>query len=257
MREPTSVYWALTGVFAAFHLVVSLVPYSIVLGASGVISFGLISGPLIGFLLGPIYGPIAVLLGSFLAITIDPALMVIGPFTPLATGAGALAAGALRSGRALPILAIYICALLAFVLGPLGNIAPLFLIPHALSLTIVGILAATRVSERASKMMMLEPDAPSTVMSVLAVAFASVMLDNAIGNSIASYYFVYAVGADPVTMAGYFLSALFIYPIERSIAALLITPLYVAVRTAMIQTNLDFLPESSSEEEKQPTETKG
>jgi hypothetical protein len=237
--------------FAAFHLVISLVPYSIVLGATGVISFGLISGPLIGFLLGPVYGPVSVLLGSFLATAIDPALAVIGPFTPLATGAGALAAGALRSPRPRLLLIIYVGALVAFLLGPIGGTAAIFLVPHAFGLAILAILTITNATKGVSDRIVHETDTSSGVLSVFVVSFVAVMLDNAIGNSIASYYFVYIVGADPTTMTGIFLGALFIYPIERVVAAIVITLLYVVVRTAMIRTDLDLLSTRFDDEDQQ------
>jgi len=46
---------ALLGIFTALHLVITLIPYSISLGGGAAISFGLVSAPILGFLLGPFY----------------------------------------------------------------------------------------------------------------------------------------------------------------------------------------------------------
>ncbi len=241
LKRSISVHWALTGVFAAFHLVISLIPYSIVLGTSGIISLGLISGPLIGFLLGPIYGSISVLMGSYLAILFNPAVAVIGPFTPLATGAGALAAGGLRTGRVLPVLTVYLASLVAFLVGPLWGIAYPFLLPHIASLSITVILLHPNPTSRMPWKIGNNTNGLSEGLKIYPLSFVAVMVDNAVGNSFAAMYFVYIIGADVTAMAGVFLGVLFLYPVERLIAAFIVASLYVAVTAAMMQTDIDLL----------------
>ncbi|MBE0526428.1 MAG: hypothetical protein IH631_05760, partial [Candidatus Thorarchaeota archaeon] len=73
--------WALTGIFGAVHFVITLIPFNIALGGGGEISFGLVSAPIIGFLLGPFFGVISVLIGSLLAIFINPGIAILGPLT--------------------------------------------------------------------------------------------------------------------------------------------------------------------------------
>ncbi len=253
LKKSTSVHWALTGVFAALHLVISLIPYSIVLGTTGIISLGIISGPLIGFILGPIYGPISVLMGSYLAIMLDPAIAVIGPFTPLATGAGALAAGGLRTRRVLPVLAVYLASLVAFLVGPLGGIAYPFLLPHIVSLSIIILLLHPNLTSRMPWETGNNTNGLSKGLKIYPLSFVAVMVDNAVGNSLAAMYFIHIIGADVTAMTGIFLGVLFLYPVERLIAALIVASLYVVVRAAMIQTNTDFLSSTPEDEEPKPS----
>ncbi|MFW9843899.1 MAG: hypothetical protein ACFFEV_04935, partial [Candidatus Thorarchaeota archaeon] len=89
--------WALTGIFAAVHLVITLIPFSLSVGGGGEISYGLVSAPIIGFLLGPFFGVLAVVIGSLIAMSINPLIAILGPLTVLATAAGAYAAGAMRT----------------------------------------------------------------------------------------------------------------------------------------------------------------
>ncbi|MFW9800730.1 MAG: hypothetical protein ACFFD9_09855, partial [Candidatus Thorarchaeota archaeon] len=88
--------WALTGIFAAVHLVITLIPYSLSVSGTGVISFGMISASIVGYLLGPFFGTVSVLIGSYLGIFINPEVALLGLTTPIATATGALAAGLLR-----------------------------------------------------------------------------------------------------------------------------------------------------------------
>jgi hypothetical protein len=100
--------WALTGIFSAIHFDITIIPFSLAIGVQGVISLGMISGPLVGFLLGPFYGTIAVLIGSILAMFANPLLAVLGPFTPIATASGALAAGLFRTGKPIGVTGIHL-----------------------------------------------------------------------------------------------------------------------------------------------------
>ena len=58
--------WALTGIFGAFHLVLTFIPYSVLGMGGGFLTWGMVSAPIVGFLLGPFYGTIAVLAGSLI-----------------------------------------------------------------------------------------------------------------------------------------------------------------------------------------------
>ena len=122
--------WALTGIFAAVHLVITLIPFTIAIGGGGSISFGMVSAPIIGFLLGPFFGVIAVVIGSILAMFINSSIAILGPFTVLATAAGAFAAGAMRTKIRITVPIIFIVAFGIYLASPVGVAVPLFIWFH-------------------------------------------------------------------------------------------------------------------------------
>ena len=140
--------WALTGIFGAIHLVITLIPYSIGIGGVGEISFGLISAPILGFLLGPFYGVIAVVIGSIIAIIINNSIALIGPFTVIATAAGAFAAGAIRTKLRVGIPILFLLAMGMFLISPIGVILPYFLIFHFIVFLLSLIFFVPKVSRR-------------------------------------------------------------------------------------------------------------
>ncbi len=83
---------ALITVFAALHVALSSLPYTITIGVSGAITLGVISAPLVGIILGPISGGLAILIGSVIGLFINPAGAIFGVLSFLPPTLGALSA---------------------------------------------------------------------------------------------------------------------------------------------------------------------
>jgi hypothetical protein len=237
--------WALTGVFAAVHFVVTLLPFSISVSGTGVISFGMISSVIVGFLLGPVYGTVSVLVGSFLGMFVDPALMVIGLATPIATASGALSVGFIRVKKPVYAIAVYFLALIIYLVGPIGLLVPEVLWFHI----IVILLALVFIIPFTKKKLFNEIgfSSKTSTRAIFLIALVGVCVDQAVGSAIGSYYLVYALGLDINLVAGWWTAITFIYPVERFIGALIATVILAAL-TESISGGYFSLPGMPAEE---------
>jgi len=230
--------WALSGIFAAFHLVITLIPFNIGFGG-GSISFGLISAPILGFLLGPIFGTISVVIGSLIAMSINVDIAILGPFTVLATGAGAFAAGMIRSRKAIVVPIIFATAIPLYLVGPIGVIVPEFVWFHVIALVLSLFFLIPKISKGLNEAMEF-PENSNILVSTFAIwllSIVAVTLDQAVGSAIGGYYFINLLGYDAGFMAGYFTAAMFVYPIERLFGSLLVTGILVALGKILSKVN--------------------
>ncbi len=241
----SSYAWALTGVFAAIHFVVTLLPFSLSVSGTGVISFGMVSSVIVGFLLGPLYGTIAVLVGSFLGMFLDPALMVIGLATPIATAAGALTAGLIRVKKPVYVIAIYLLAMITYLLGPIGLLVPEFLWFHIIVFLLSLILFVPFTRKRIYSE--IDFSRRASTRALFLVALIAVCMDQAVGSSIGAFYLVYALGLSTSTVAGFWTAVTFVYPVERLIGAL-IAAVILAALTESISSGYFQLPGMRTEE---------
>ncbi|MGY5861959.1 MAG: hypothetical protein RTU09_06255 [Candidatus Thorarchaeota archaeon] len=237
--------WALTGVFGAVHLVVTIIPYSLSIGGGGVISFGLVSGAIIGFLLGPFFGTIAVLIGSLAGGFVNPSIALFGLLTPLAPAAGAFVAGSFRmKGSRIKsvalVLIVYILVFDLFILGPIGSFALGYLWLHIIAAMLVLLFLVPCVGPQLSDALHLEPDSGQSLnfFAIWLVSFIAVMADHLVGSTIASY--VYSAGMDPEALALLFMSAAFVYPWERLLASVITAAVLFATSISLAKTFFDL-----------------
>ncbi|MFX0107551.1 MAG: hypothetical protein ACFE7R_04640 [Candidatus Hodarchaeota archaeon] len=219
--------WALTGIFGALHLVLTLIPFSLSVSGTGAISFGMVSATILGYLLGPFYGTVSVLIGSYIGITINPELALLGPFTPLATAAGALAAGMMRAKKPTIIPILYLIGIVLYLLSPVGPLVPELIWFHTIAL----ILSLLFVVPPISKKMLgeIELEGRVTTRALFVFALVAVTLDQIIGSAIGTYYLVHIAGFDLALVITWYIGAIFIYPVERIIGAVIITVVLSAV----------------------------
>ncbi|MHA2190203.1 MAG: hypothetical protein ACXAAP_08225 [Candidatus Thorarchaeota archaeon] len=231
--------WALTGVFAALHFVMTIFPFAPSIGGGGVISIGLISAPIIGYILGERYGTLAVLIGSILGIFANPAVAIIGLFTPLAPTASAFAAGVLRTKYAFTVPILFVVAFFVYLVGPIGLLLPGYLWLHSVAFVISIIIALPFVAKMFRRgVNFTETDPFASAMFIGLLSFISVMLDHIVGSSIGVYYFNYVFSLDALTLTEIFKFVTVIYPIERLIAASLATMMIFVVGAIIIESNL-------------------
>ncbi|MHA1770232.1 MAG: hypothetical protein ACTSYL_01755 [Candidatus Thorarchaeota archaeon] len=242
---------ALVGIFAAFHVVVTIMPFSVALGTQGSISMGIVSAPIIGFLLGPYLGTIAVLIGAFLGITLNPTVAVMGLLTPIATSMGAFAAGALTTGREKFVLPVFIAGMIMYIASPIGLASLGFLWLHVITLALLSLYQVPLVSTRVRAAIEMPDNFLQQVGAVGLVAFMATMTNHIVGSTIAAFYFVYIGGSPAGPMAGIFLVIAFVYPLERAVATILITLITTSVLKAIQSGNLFKTTEQSSTENTQ------
>ena len=237
--------WALTGVFGAVHLVVTIIPYSLSVGGGGVISFGLVSGAIIGFLLGPFFGTIAVLIGSMAGGFVNPSIALFGLLTPLAPATGAFVAGSfrvrgLRIKSAILVLIVYVLAFDLFIIGPIGIYALGFLWLHSIACFLVLLFLVPGVGHQLSDALHLEPDSKhsQSFFAIWLVSFIAVMADHLVGSTIAAY--VFSAGMDPEALALIFMGVAFIYPWERLLASIITAVVLFVTSISLAKTYFDL-----------------
>ncbi|MHA1905501.1 MAG: hypothetical protein ACXABC_13040 [Candidatus Thorarchaeota archaeon] len=231
--------WALTGVFAALHFVMTIFPFTPSIGGGGALSVGLISAPIIGFILGERYGTLSVLIGSILGIFANPAVAVIGIFTPLAPTASAFAAGVLRTKYAFTVPILFVIAFLVYIVGPIGLLVPNYLWLHSVAFIISIIVVLPFASKKFRRgVNFSETDPFVSAMFIGLLTFISVMLDHIVGSAIGVYYFNYVYGLDALALAGIFTFVTVIYPIERLLAASLAAMMVFLVGAIISESHL-------------------
>ena len=247
--------WALTGIFAALHLVITLIPFSLSVSGSGIISFGMVSASMVGFLLGPFFGTIAVLIGSFLAIFINPEIAMLGFATPIATAAGAFAAGLIRIKKSFLIPIFYIISILLYLISPIGPNVPELIWFHLIALILSLLFVLPKIKDKIAEE--IEFGGSMTSRALFTMVIVAVTLDQLVGSTIGAYYLVYIAGFDVTLVTTWYQGATLIYPVERIIGALII----VFVLRALVESlssgyfQLPATPFSSTSTSEMPFET--
>lgn len=221
--------WALTGVFAALHFVVSMLPAASAVG--GTITWGWVSAPLIGFLLGPFWGIISVGIGSTLAMFAFPGMALMSVLTPLAPMAGAFTAGTIKMRRPLRVYLLFVGAIVMFLIGPIGTLASGFLWLHVVTLFLSLAFVLPRVSPKLNNGLSFshETSTAATTLAVWLMGFTAVMADHLVGSTLFVYYMFYIGSYSSIVLAGWFLPITFIYPIERAIASVVFAVLGLVI----------------------------
>jgi len=214
--------WALTGIFGAVHLIITLIPFNLSVGGGGEISFGLVSAPIIGFLLGPFFGVIAVVIGSLLAMFINPLIAVLGPLTALATAAGAFAAGAMRTKIRISVPVLFILAMGVYLISPVGFAVPAFIWFHIIAAILSLLFIIPGVSPKLINPLNLAVDVHRWRMfvSIWIFSLVAVTLDQAVGSAIGGWYLPPLYGLPGIV--GYFEVAILLYAFERIIGSLIV-----------------------------------
>jgi len=127
------------GVFAGLYAVTSLIPISVFIGASSLLSLNLIITPVIAILLTPIEAGTAALIGGLLALWIAPGQAVFGPTTILLPFTGALFGSILfhKHKMGSPIAAILLAAVTLSYLTSRPEF-PYWIAPHIVAIILAG-----------------------------------------------------------------------------------------------------------------------
>jgi hypothetical protein len=198
----------------------------------------MISASIVGYLLGPFFGTASVLIGSYLGIFINPEIALLGIATPIATAAGALAAGLLRVRKPSLIPIIYVAAMILYLISPIGLLVPELLWFHVIVFILSFLFFVPRIAERIFD----ELDMKKTITARVLFLFAlvAVTLDQIVGSAIGTYYLVFVAGFDVSLVSTWYVAAVFIYPIERILGAIIIVFILKALVESLSTTYFDL-----------------
>lgn len=238
--ESNTFYWALTGIFGALHLVLTMIPLFVLSSGSGFISMGLVSSVAIGFILGPFYGAVSVLMGSVLGVFIFNVGGILGPIIPVvAPVTGALIAGCLKTKQPQIVLAIYIFGLAAFLVSPIGFIATIYIWMHIIATMLVLLFMYPKSSEWLKRR--IDYKSEKNVRPILIICFIALLGDSLIGGALAAYWLTLIAGFDVSLVTSWFVGATILYPLERIAVTIVVTGVLIALGRALTGTQLEVL----------------
>ncbi len=221
---------AFVAVFAALQAVLSLLPLSFTIGVSGEITMGLVGAALIGIILGPIVGGVAVLIGSLIGTMLNPAGAIFGIFTVFPPFLGAVGAGSVKIKKGYIAGVIILVSLLIFYTHPFGRDALFYPWLHIIAM----IVAFSPLAYLAGKTFD-SPKFAAPILGIVMASFIGVMTDHITGSAIGIWYY------SPFLTPDKWYAIAFVYPVERLVALTLSTiiavPLYSSLKKARL---LDF-----------------
>jgi len=233
--------WALVGIFAAVQLVMTYFPFTFAIGGGGILSLGLVSAPIIGYLLGPFFGTISVLIGSFLGVALNVAAHPLAMFTPIAPAASALVAGSLRVKKPIVVPIVYIAAIAIFLVSPIAGLSYTFLWFHLIALILSLLFLMPLFKNKLAGGLELNENMGYGigVVSIWLLSLIAVLADQLVGSTIGAFYFL-TLGMDVPTLAGFYTTVIFIYPIERTLASIIAAFVIVALAKFLAKTYFDL-----------------
>ena len=218
---------ALTGVFAGLYAVFTVVPLFPILGGSGGarITLASMAAPLIGLILGPFTGTLAVSIGGLLGWALQPQSGEFSFLSFLPGAVSAFGAGLLFKRKRTLLLALYLglFSILAFY----PNVGPMWLYPYFLWFQLIGLLVlASPLTSAAVDFAHGKTKPWKLSFGVGTIFLVSILIGQVTGTLLTELMYV------PNT--GLWESLTFVYPVERGLMALIATiigtPVVEAVR---------------------------
>lgn len=218
---------AFVAVFAGLQAVLSFFPLSFTIGVSGEITWGLVGAALIGTLLGPFVGGLAVLIGSFIGVMFNPAGALFGIFSVFPPFFGAVAAGCVKIKKGYVAGVIILASLLVFYAHPFGREAIFYPWLHIIAMIVAFSPIAYWAGRTFDSQELAKP-----VLGIVIASFVGVMTDHITGSAIGIWYY------SPFLTPHEWYAIMFVYPVERLVALTLSTiigiPLYSSLKRAKL-----------------------
>ncbi len=219
---------ALIACFTALYVALSFVPMFPVVGLFAFITAATMIAPLIGIILGAYRGAISAFLGGVIGLFLNPTFL----YPSLAAGvATALCAGLLYANKRALCALIYLSLLLLFGLYPF--VGPVWLYPPMMWFQILGfIILISPLQYLASK------NINSNSNSRLLYAFFMVSLPSTLAGQIAGSLIFEIMIPDTSFLTGIWISLTFLYPVERTAIAVIVTLIGVPLQRVLKYANL-------------------
>jgi hypothetical protein len=256
---------ALLAIFTALYIVLRFIPYSLLIGgAGGYLSFSDFLAPIIGLLLGPYFGGLAVLLGNFGALGFGrtPVFSSI-PFVDfLPDLIAAVSVGFLVQRKWWPVVALNAGLLALFLVDPLTSIfvtvpGTTISIPFAWLHIAAFIVLLSPLGRWAGKWVATSAKTQLVTAGFVILAFIGTMMQHLTGNLLFEISFgqignppIIPTAAWPAEWTG----VLFAYPVERTI--LIVCAVLVGVPLIWVIRKNHFLQIGKPEQPKTTPEQK-
>jgi hypothetical protein len=216
---------ALIIIFAALHTALSSLPFTIAIGVNGSITLGVITVPLMGIILGPISGGVAALIGSVIAMFVNPSGAIFGPASVLPATIGAMSAGFAFTKRGYISAGLLLAAIISFYIHPIGMEVIGYPFLHIIAV-VVALVFSTRLAVWSTDL----SNVKKLSVGIPVAAFVGTLNDHIVGSSLASWMFNLPVDTWNFVMV--------VYPIERIVAVVIVVaialPLYYSLRKSGI-----------------------
>lgn len=212
----TSLDIASVSIFAALYVVLGTMPLFYIFGSYGqFITAALLIAPIIGIVLGPVGGTLAITIGGIAGMALT-GNMPMSIFSFLPGTFNALCVGFAFRGKWYASAVIFAVVILAFASLPSIGVAKYFVWFHAFALLILLSPASTLAVEYAKS-----ADPQKIVMGVGILAFVGVLIDHIVGSLIFQIL-------TPLPQSVWEAVA-FIYPIERVLVTIVATIIGVGI----------------------------
>jgi uncharacterized membrane protein len=236
---------ALVSIFTALYAVLRIIPTVPMIGSSGNwFSVSDVVAPLYGIILGPYIGGLSITIGTFLAMAMGrPVSFMFLDFLPATVGAVSL--GLLIKRKWMPVIALNILLLVAFLIHPNTSVfvnVPLsdttIPLPFAwLHIVALAILVSPLGRKAAQWVSTLTATKAATGIAIL--VFIGTMMQHLTGNLLFETIMAQPIGGIPVE--GYpdiWASIFFVYPVERIVlvivATIIGTPLLRILKSTLL-----------------------
>ena len=221
---------AILSIFTALYAVLRIIPTVPMIGSSGNwFSVSDVIAPLYGIILGPYIGGLSITIGTFLAMAMGrPVSFMFLDFLPATVGAVSL--GLLIKRKWIPVIALNIVLLVAFLLHPNTSVfvnVPLTSTTIPLPFAWLHIVAlAILVSPLGRKAVQWVSTLTATkvAIGIAILVFMGTMMQHLMGNLLFETIMAQPIGGIPVE--GYpdiWASIFFVYPVERIILVIVST----------------------------------
>jgi hypothetical protein len=222
---------ALTSCFAAMYVVFSFWNIFPVIGADNkFISAATITAPLIGIILGPIYGVLSITLGGIASAFLSPSGF-FGPLSFLPHAAAAFASGILITGKRILCIVLYFLLFLIYAFFPLNG--PAWLWPLMLWFDLIGlIIVSSPLQIRAIKYLNGTTSSLHLGLGVCVTCLSATLFGHVTGNIMFEAMKIFYL---PMNIDGWrttWQALTFLYPIER----IMIVAVVTIVGTTLIKT---------------------
>lgn len=227
-QSPSARNIALTSCFAALYVVFSVWNVFPVIGVEGkFISAATLTAPLIGIILGPIYGVLSITLGGIAGAFLSLPTGVFGPLSFLPHAAAASTSGMLITGKRAICAVFYLLFFVAFAFFPSSG--PIWLWPLVLWLDLIGLIIVSSLLQTKAAGYLNETSSSFRLGLGVCLTCLSATLFGHVAGSILFEIFYW-----PNTVEWWratWQSLTFIYPIER----IMIVAVVTVVGTALIR----------------------
>jgi hypothetical protein len=257
---------ALLTIFTSLYIVLRFIPYSLVIGgAGGYLSFSDFLAPIIGILLGPYFGGLTVLLGTFGALGLGKSpVFVTTPFLDfLPDFIAVVSVGFLMRRKWLPVVILNAGLLALFLVDPLTSIfvtipGTSISIPFAWMHITAFIVLLSPLGRWAAKWVETAGKTKLLAVGLIILTFIATMMQHLTGNILFELSFG-QIGNPPIiplaAWPGEWTLVVFAYPVERTI--LIISAVLVGIPLIRTIAKNRFIKigkqeENNSAEAKQP-----